>query len=95
MAGHRIAVHSGGRRCGGTGGVDEYGGDGPAVHRAAVDGPQENQGGGGVPGVGQRDENSDTHGGGEAGQRTHDNTHHSPGQNDQQIRGGEGMEKIS
>lgn len=57
-AGHRIAVHSGGRRCGDTGGVDEDGGDGPAVHRAAVDGPQENQGGGGVPGVGQRDENS-------------------------------------
>ena len=81
----RVAVHSGGRRGAGAGGVDQDGGDGAAEHGTAVDGPQKDQGGGGIHGIGDGNQNSNAHGGCKAGQGPHRNANYRPQQSEQKI----------
>ena len=85
LLGHLEAVDGRGRRGGGAGGVHQDGGDAAAVEGAAVDRRQQDEARSGVHGVGEGNEHSDAHGGGEPGQGAEDDPREGAQKGRQQI----------
>ena len=71
---HGVAVQQGGGSRRGAGGVDQDGGDGAAVHAAAVNAQQQADGRDEVHAKGEGDQQSDAHGGGHAGDSAQQDT---------------------
>ena len=95
LLGHGIAVQTGGGGAGGAGCVDQNGGDGAAVDCGGIDGRQHDQCGRGVHAIRNGDQQSDTHGGGQAGQSTDDHAAaHADSQAEERV-GGKQIDKTA